>query len=235
MDNTICSRVATVGFWDGYARWYKLWMEHTRYHDGVIDVLTTTAEPGWKVLDIGAGNGILSLPLCAIGCDVTALEPSVGMRNLLYEQAFSRGIDWISVDERTWEDVPAYGSVHDLDLVIACNSLHLTVLGFTAALEKLVLLRPKQVFLATELKDRFAVPTALEGYRLAFAKIRETDSAFSYHTVDEALEHAEFKKNRLLSFWEQADVTSRLVRRDDHFLIEDAAIVGMFWWERIDA
>jgi len=39
-------------------------------------------EPGWKVLDIGAGNGVLSLPLCAIGCEVTALEPSWGMRSL---------------------------------------------------------------------------------------------------------------------------------------------------------
>jgi len=190
------------------------------------------AEPGWSVLDVGAGNGVLSLPLCAIGCEVTALEPSVGMRSLLYEQAFSRGIDWLSVDERTWEDVPAYGSLRDLDLVIACNSLHLTTLGFAAALKKLVFLRPKQVFLATELTDHFTVPTDQEGYRLAFAKVRETDSAFSYHTVDEALEHAEFKKNRLLSFWEQADVRSRLVRRDDHYLIEDTANVGMFWWER---
>jgi hypothetical protein len=78
------------------------------------------------------------------------------------------------------------------------------------------------------------VPIDQEGYRLAFAKVQETESAFSYHTVDEALRHAEFKKNRMLSFWEQADVRSRLIRRDDHYLIEDTATVGMYWWERCD-
>jgi hypothetical protein len=57
MEQTICPRAATVGFWDGYARWYKLWMEHTRYHDSVIELLMTIVEPGWKVLDIGSRKG----------------------------------------------------------------------------------------------------------------------------------------------------------------------------------
>jgi len=93
MEQTICRKTATVGFWDGYARWYKLWMEHNHYHDRIIGMLTEHVAPGWRVLDIGSGNGVLSLPLCAIGCEVTALEPSVGMRNLLFAEAFSRGMD----------------------------------------------------------------------------------------------------------------------------------------------
>lgn len=92
-----------VAFWDGYAKWYKLWIEHNNYHDRIIEVITTMVKPGWRVLDIGAGKGGLSLPLCAIGCDVTAIEPSRGMRNLFYEEDFKRGIDWVNVDERRRE------------------------------------------------------------------------------------------------------------------------------------
>ena len=66
------NRPATVDYWDGNAKWHKLWVEHNAYHNKIIQLLTTFVQPGWKVLDIGAGNGVLSLPLCAIGCRVTA-------------------------------------------------------------------------------------------------------------------------------------------------------------------
>ena len=81
MAKTICKKAASVP--DGYAPWYKLWMEHKNYHDRIIHALTTMVSPGWRVLDMGAGSGILSLPRCTIGCEVTAMEPSIGMRSLL--------------------------------------------------------------------------------------------------------------------------------------------------------
>jgi SAM-dependent methyltransferase len=232
MEQTICSRVATVSFWDGYARWYKLWMEHTRYHDMIIDMLMTMVEPGWKVFDIGAGNGVLSLPISAIGCEVTALEPSTGMRGLLFEQAFSRGIDWITIDDRKWEEIPFHNSFRDMDLVLACNSLHLTGIGFDASLEKAFLTKPKRIFLATELTDRFEVQIQHDGYDLHFAKYHEVESSFAYHDIDQAWEHEEFKKGRPLSFGEQSDVRSRLSFQDEHYWASDRATIGMFWWER---
>jgi len=69
--------------------------------------------PGWRVLDIGAGSGILSLPLWAIGCDVTALAPSIGMR-IFSMKKFQQGIDWMKVSEEKLEDVP----LHDLVITI---------------------------------------------------------------------------------------------------------------------
>ncbi|NTW57661.1 MAG: methyltransferase domain-containing protein [Nitrospirae bacterium] len=234
MEKSICPKAATVGFWDGYARWYRLWIEHTRYHDIINDMLMTMVEPGWKVFDIGAGNGILSLPLCAIGCEVTALEPSTGMRSLLYEQAFVRGIDWITVDDRKWEDIPVKDDFRDMDLVLACNSMHLTGIGFDTSLEKAFYAEPKRLFLATELTDRFSVKIEHNGYDLHFAKYHEVESSFAYHDIDQAWEHAEFKKGRELSFSEQSDVHSRLSFRDGHYWVEDRSTIGMFWWERRD-
>lgn len=48
MEKNICKRAATIQFWDGYAKWYKLWIEHNNYHDRIIEVLTTMVEPGVK-------------------------------------------------------------------------------------------------------------------------------------------------------------------------------------------
>jgi len=80
---------------------------------------------------------------------VTALEPSIGMRNLLYEEAFQKRIDGLNVDERIWEEAPCYEFL-DYDLILACNTLHLTLIGFEEALEKVFRARPENVFLISE-------------------------------------------------------------------------------------
>ncbi|NOZ25744.1 MAG: class I SAM-dependent methyltransferase [Nitrospirae bacterium] len=231
MEKALCRRTATVGFWDRYARWYKLWMDHTRYHDRIIEVLTAMAEPGWRVLDIGAGNGVLSLPLCSIGCSVTALEPSTAMRSLLYEQSFARGIDWLGVDDRRWEDVPVV-DYRDYDLVMACNSLHLTRTGFSAALMKTFMTGSANVFLVTEEIPGSRIKWRQGRYRMLFGKICETESSFYYHDFQEAYEHWSFKKGRPLRPEEAMEIRSRIVFEDGHLLMKDTACVGMYWWRR---
>jgi len=207
-------------------------MEHNRYHDRIIEVLTTMVAPGWKVLDIGAGNGVLSLPLCAIECDVTALEPSAGMRSLLFEETFNRGIDWITVDDKKWEDIPVY-QFKDCDLVMACNSLHLTEMGFQAALTKLFKTGAKHVFVATELAaPEIKVKWQYGDYTMAFTKCYETDSSFAYHRLDEAFEHYSLKKGKPLSSDEITSLKAQLTYEDNHFWIKDTAYVGMYWWKR---
>ncbi|MEW6067168.1 MAG: class I SAM-dependent methyltransferase [Nitrospirota bacterium] len=232
-EKTICRRAATVQFWDSYARWYKLWMAHNNYHGRIIEVLTTMVKPGWKVLDIGAGNGVLALPLSAVGCDVTALEPSTGMRSLLYEEAFGRGIDWITVDERRWEDIPCF-ELKDYDLIMACNSLHLTEMGFAQAIEKTFYAKPKNIFVVTELgSPEIKVKWQYGDYKMVFTKCYETESSFAYHTMDEVFEHWSYKKGRMLYPDEEQDIKSMLTIEDCHLWIKDTAYVGMYWWEGI--
>jgi SAM-dependent methyltransferase len=231
MEQTICRKAATVEFWNGYARWYKLWMEHSHYHDRIIGALMENAAPGWRVLDIGAGNGVLSLPLCAIGCEVTALEPSIGMRDLLFAEAFVRGMDWLRTDARAWEQVPAY-SFQGMDLIMACNSLHLTERGLASALDRVFRFRPRNIFLVSELYPGLMSLPEREDYSLRFAEHFDTESSFAYHDRDEAMNHWTYKKGGTLSEKERGEITSLLEYGDDHFWIRDSATVCMFWWER---
>ncbi|HUL30056.1 MAG TPA: methyltransferase domain-containing protein [Thermodesulfobacteriota bacterium] len=232
MEQATCKRVATVRFWDGYARWYKLWMEHTQYHQRIIEVLRTMTKPGWKVMDIGAGNGILSIPLHIGGCDVTALEPSISMRNLLYEEAFKKRIDEITVDERIWEEVPCFEYL-DYDLILACNTLHLTQIGFDEALAKVFRAGPANVLLVSEAgPPDVRVKWHYENYAPVFMKSYEVESSYAYHHFNEMVEHWAFKKGRGLQPDEIDALKERLVLEAGHLWMKDTAQVMMCWWKR---
>lgn len=232
MEQAICKRVATVKFWEGYARWYKLWMEHTHYHQRVIEVLLAMSGRNWRVLDIGAGDGILSIPLYLRGCEVTALEPSIGMRNLLYEQAFKNRIDGLIVDDRIWEEVPCFEYL-DHDLILACNTLHLTKIGLEEALAKVFRTRPGNVLLIAEVKPpEIQMKWRYNDYTMVFTKSYEVDSSYAYHRLSEMVEHWAFKKGRTLQADEIKALKKRIVLQGGHLWMKDTAQVMMYWWKR---
>ncbi len=228
----VLKRTRTVEFWDGYAKWYKLWIEHSYYHDRIIETLMNNVKPDWKILDIGAGNGILSFPLCAIGCDVRAVEPSKGMRSLLYEEASKRGIDWIKVDERKWEEI-GYNYFRGYDLLIACHSLHSTQMGFEDALLKMFKLQPTHVLVVTETNlPEIKIKWQYGDYQMLFANNYLIENPFAYHSIDEVFEHWEFERGRRLSSAEKQEISSKLSFRDGHMWIDDKTDTGMYWWSR---
>jgi SAM-dependent methyltransferase len=245
-------RTASLGFWDDYAPWYEQWLCHNKYHNGILQCITTLAKPGCKVLDIGAGSGVLSLPLSEVGCDVTALEPSFAMRKLLRQKALGRQVEGLHLEKRPWEEIPA-DCYRGYDLMIACNSLHFSSVGFAAALAKMFMHRPEAIFIATEfltadsngshgpkvrnggtIVDGIKIPLVKKDYALRYARIEKVRSSFVYHNTWEAISHWTVIKGRRLSGCEKRSIALQLEKKGDHFKLADDAYVGTYCWTRCE-
>lgn len=81
-------------------------------------------QPGFRVLDIGAGPGSFALPLAARVRRVTALEPAAGMAEILRRRIKQRALRNLDVDQRAWGQVELEreGWAGAFDLVFASMS-----------------------------------------------------------------------------------------------------------------
>jgi SAM-dependent methyltransferase len=80
-------------------------------------------EPGWTVLDMGCGPGILALPLAGLVKQVTAADFSQGMLDTLIEQCKTRNIANVTTRRLAWEDDWQAEGLGTYDAIIASRSL----------------------------------------------------------------------------------------------------------------
>lgn len=172
----------TIAFWDRYASRQFAWLQAGTYHQQLFRLLSARIRPGWRLLDLGAGTGALALPLCRHGCQVTALEPSAGMRHYLLAAAGSPPPANLQVDRRTWEEVPK-AEVQDYQLIIACNSLHLLPGGAAKALDSLFATGVPHLCLISEAAFlTFDPPRRRRRYRLRwYCRLRVASARPYYH------------------------------------------------------
>lgn len=124
---------------------------------------------------------------------------------------------------------------HDHDLIMACNSLHLTSIGFDAALAMVFRARPKRILVVSEAHPSLTMPGSSDAYKTVVDARFEVESSFAYHTMDEARAHCAFKKGGRLSLLEKFELEKQLAECEGHLLIRDRAAVTMSWWERREA
>jgi SAM-dependent methyltransferase len=234
-DERVHPAIKTVSYWDEYAPWYRLWLEHTDYHHGIKDLLAAMVLPGWKVLDIGGGSGVLAIPLARFGCRVTVVEPSEVMRDYLRDETVRTGVPVAGIIARPWEDVPV-DEVKGFDLAVACNSLHLTALGMGGSLRRALDARPARVLVASELGIPFA-PNGSEGpaYRVAGAGSFLAENSFRYHSREEALRHLALKAKHGQSRPSREEFLRGLVREDGHYVRKRWSVVRWLDLRRQDA
>jgi SAM-dependent methyltransferase len=109
----------------------------SRYDERVnMTIAALDIPPEGRVLDIGAGPGILAIPLAPRVRMVTAVEPGAGMVAILKEHAKRDGISNITCVQKRWEDVDIARDLEaPYDCVIA--SLSLTMHDIREALKKM--------------------------------------------------------------------------------------------------
>lgn len=223
--------IRSVAYWDEYAPWYRLWLEHTDYHRGVKDVLEGLVRPGWRVLDIGGGSGVLAIPLMRSGCRVTVVEPSAVMRTYLRTELARADVQEDRIVESPWEEVPA-ADAEGYDLVLASNSLHLTRLGAARALERIIDARPSHIVVASELEIPFARDgKGVGAYAVAGAGSFPAESSFRYHSVEQALRHLELKEKHGQAHPSREEFIGSLVPENGHFVHRRWTTVR---WLRLD-
>jgi SAM-dependent methyltransferase len=224
--------VASVDYWEQNARWYQLWADHGCYHEPIIQHLVVNIQPHWRVLDIGAGNGVLSFPLAALGCRVTALEPSSAMRRLFFQNAWRWGIGHVAVDDRPWADFHELGA-DGYDLVMACNTLHVCCRDQGDAFRKVVAMQPRHIFVVSELgMDPLAVIAERGGYQLQWNSHYCMQSPHVYHTLKDAFEHWRFSLHTGFMELDERQFASRLRLSENHWYLDETVTVSLLWWSR---
>ena len=122
------------GYWDKRARSFAAATSGRR--DGFLELLEPWLQPHRTLIDVGAGAGRYATPLSDRLDWVTAVEPSLGMRDLIPPRA---NMTVIATDWELAEPAPA-------DLVICCHVLYGTA-GAPAFIAKLEAAATERVFI----------------------------------------------------------------------------------------
>jgi hypothetical protein len=222
----------SISDWDRWAPWYDLWLACNDYHRPIKDLLAGFVRPGWRVLDVGGGSGVLSMFL-HLGCRPILLEPSAAMRALFHRTASGTRAAGLDVAACRWEDA-APGVLAGHDLVLASNVFHITSIGFGPSLARAFAARPTHVCVAAEEPHARAFPgCAPAGYRLAEASQATIASSDVYRSRGQALAHAEWRKGAALEPAERAAVLEGLVYEARHFWRPGAVRVHLRLWSRL--
>lgn len=136
-------------YWDRRAIGFSRHAGVSNYSKEFIELCRL--HPDWTVLDVGCGSGSLTLEIAQRTRQVTGLDISGKMLELLRSQARTRGINNISTIKAAWEDDWNQHNVPQADLVIESRAL-LTP-DLPAALRKLATRARKRVCLTTVCGD----------------------------------------------------------------------------------
>ncbi|MFH0976990.1 MAG: class I SAM-dependent methyltransferase [Spirochaetota bacterium] len=105
----------------------------------------------WTVLDMGCGGGTLAIPLAGKVKEITAVDFSDKMIEILSEEATKRGFQNIKTIKASWEDDWGKAGIGVYDVAIASRSL--AVEDIKAAIIKLDKAARKRVYLSTVAGD----------------------------------------------------------------------------------
>lgn len=129
--------------WDNIASKFNEWMEKDDYPEKLLNRIELDSND--SVLDIGCGNGVITIPLAQKAIKVTAMDISSKMLEILKKNAKDSGLNNINTCNRRIEDVTEE-DVDKHDVVVASRSLN-GVSDIGKELEKINNIAKKSVYL----------------------------------------------------------------------------------------
>nr|WP_054858354.1 class I SAM-dependent methyltransferase [Methanobacterium formicicum] len=107
--------------WDNIASKFNEWMEKDDYPEKLLNRIELDSND--SVLDIGCGNGVITIPLAQKAIKVTAMDISSKMLEILMKNAKDSGLNNINTFNQRIEDVTEE-DVGKHDVVVASRSLN---------------------------------------------------------------------------------------------------------------
>ena len=107
--------------WDQMAPWYRLWSEHDEYYPKFLQKVKMDRD--WSVLDIGCGTGIISIAAAIRSKQVTAIDISSQMLDILKDKADRRFFGNIRYLHQPWESIRLGSDIKSHDVVIASRAI----------------------------------------------------------------------------------------------------------------
>lgn len=129
--------------WDNIASKFNEWMEKDDYPEKLLNRIELDSND--SVLDIGCGNGVITIPLAQKATKVTAMDISSKMLEILKKNAKNSGLNNINTFNQRIEDVTEE-NVGKHDVVVASRSLN-GVSDIGKELEKINNVAKKSVYL----------------------------------------------------------------------------------------
>lgn len=129
--------------WDNIASKFNEWMEKDDYPEKLLNKIELDSND--SVLDIGCGNGVITIPLAQKATEVTAMDISSKMLEILKKNAKDSGFNNINTFNRRIEDVTEE-DIGKHDVVVASRSLN-GVSDIGKELEKINNIAQKSVYL----------------------------------------------------------------------------------------
>jgi ubiquinone/menaquinone biosynthesis C-methylase UbiE len=107
--------------WDNIAKKFKKWMEKDDYPEKLLSRIKTN--PTYSVLDIGCGEGVITVPIAKKVSKVTCIDLSSEMLELLKERAVKEGLSNLNFIKGNLMDI-SEDSIGKMDVIIASRCLN---------------------------------------------------------------------------------------------------------------
>jgi SAM-dependent methyltransferase len=220
--------------------------------DPLLEYVLNDLKPGETVLDIGAGTGRWTVPLAKQARQVTAVEPSAAMLDILKENAKEAGLTNVEIIQSTWET--ARVSPHDI--AVCAHAMYQTpdLVAFSRQMEANA---TRRCYLAIRLIPVDGVmgelsrkiygnlndsPNFIVGYNALYlagiyTNVRLEEGSFHWTSADK--ESAVDMARRHLYLGDSDDyngliretLEKRLVLKDGAYLWPDGMRSALIWWD----